>query len=319
MAKGREKKGVGKKPTPTMDEKIDIHIAELVNAVDSELVHIGMQDVKECDWINTGIKRLNKIISGKKKLGIPLGTTVEISGDTQTGKTFFLAHLMKVIQAVGGIAVLADAEQSASKRYIRKTFGVDTSKVIQIKTNVFEYIVQFINKAIEQRLKMLYRKTKPVAYEDLPPMIVFIDSIKMCVSLKEIRAGSDKIQTGYQTQRATAISMEWAKVHERMAHARIMCVWINQLRMKFKGQIAYKDSAGGDALMFYPQIRIRFRKIKDIKQIKKGNEKTIGRIIEFKCKKTKYTDQDQKFLIKMMHDGGYCVLKDDELKKEIVK
>jgi len=290
---------VAKATPPTKD------LSKLITAIDSDELVVGVRDVPEDDWLNLGIPELNEIITGNRKHGIPLGCTVEISGDSQTGKTKLMAHLMRRVQKKGGIVALADAESSFNKKYVTKVHKVDTDAIMLIKTNVIERIIAIIGKVIKARKKELTKAN--MTYEKLVPVIMFIDSFKMCVSEKEVKAGEDNYG-GYGTARTMAFSQQYPKVHYQLCQFRITVVWINQVRAKFGFMQSGKESTGGEGMKFYPDIRLRLKNLGRIKKTKNKIEKVIGRKVEIECIKTRFNEPNGKIRVQMMHKGGYTLL-----------
>lgn len=302
MPKGRDM-GRGSQMASPPSNVTDI--SKLIAAIKSDLIEAGIKDVPDRDWVDTGIPKLNRIISGKKDLGLPIGTTIEISGDSQTGKSYLMGYLMGMIQRNGGIVALADAENAFNKEYTERVHGVNSGAIMFINSNVIEEIISIISLTVKLRKKMI--ESGKVKYEDLPMMMFFIDSFKMCISNREVKAGEENYG-GYGTARTMAFSQEYPKVNKRLSKYRIGAVWINQLRTKFGSFMSTKESAGGDAMRYYPGIRLRMKNLGRITKVKNGVKKTIGRKVEIECIKTRHTNPYGKIRVEMHHNGGWKMI-----------
>ena len=79
------------------------------------------------DWIDTGSKALNAIISGSLHKGIPVGRITGFAGQSGAGKTLIINKVLANAQKKGYIAVIWDSEVAVDKQSA-KNVGMDLKK-----------------------------------------------------------------------------------------------------------------------------------------------------------------------------------------------
>ena len=93
------------------------------------------EDVKL--FLDSGSYALNKVIGGAYNKGYPIPGIVEISGESSSGKTVFLAHAFRAAQQKGYYCKLEDAEQTWSHTFADKVtpivIGLDSLPVLPTK------------------------------------------------------------------------------------------------------------------------------------------------------------------------------------------
>ena len=72
------------------------------------------------DFISTGSKNLNDLISGDSKIGIPRGKIIEIYGEEGTWKSTIALHITAEFNKKGNPAAYIDAEHAMNPTYAIK-------------------------------------------------------------------------------------------------------------------------------------------------------------------------------------------------------
>jgi recombination protein RecA len=223
-------------------------------------------------WIDTGCLALNYICSGKMiGGGIPGGRITEIIGGSSTGKTVIGTNILGGVQAMGGIPVLLDAEQTFNPDFASKISKLDTNCMLTISADTLEGCFNKIYNALR-----IIRSKVPVS----KPIVILFDSIAACPSerefaettldmeaaskseIKEAGAGAD--QPG---DRAKVCSKHFRNLPRVLHDNNASLVVINQFRSKIGVMFGNPNTSGGGgrALEYYGSIRLELTGTKKTK------------------------------------------------------
>jgi len=246
-------------------------------------------------FIDTGIIALNYIISERFiGGGFPIGAMAEVSGESATGKSLLGTNFLRGCQTYGGIPVFHDAEHAVSKNFAIKASHVDPKKLIVTDCDTLEGSFNRIHKVIRQ-------VRGPAAVPKERPLCIVYDSIAVSPSLREFAQTTLDMEEATKTQikeagagvekpgeRARICSSELRKLMPIVKETHTAILFVNQLRKKIG--VMYgpdtTEAGGGEALKYYCSTRIRMH---SYKQLKDGNERTIGMNVTFKCTKSRFT------------------------------
>ena len=221
------------------------------------------------DWISTGSSMLDIAISNRAHGGIPISRISEISGAESSGKTLLAAHILANVQKKNGIAVFIDTENAVSTEFL-EAIGVDLDKMVYSQPETIEEVFDVVLYIIE---------TVRADNRDTPIAIV-VDSIAATPTIAEVEGDFEK--AGYNTDKAIVISQALRKITKLLGREKIALVFTNQLRMNM-GAMSFADpfiTPGGKALPFHASVRIRLKKIGQVKDSKRKTDNVIG----IKCK-----------------------------------
>jgi len=135
-----------------------------------------IKDVKEPGYISTGSFALNGIISGNVYKGIPDNTMVALVGQSNSGKSFLLAHMVREAIRSGYEVIIFDSERAVRKEFY-EAIGCDTSKIFRIPVGSVSTLKIEASKAIKGFYEMAGANDK---------LFVGVDSIGNLASLKEL-------------------------------------------------------------------------------------------------------------------------------------
>ena len=100
-------------------------------SVDQSPTHVS-------DWISTGSKQLDYMISGKPNGGLPVGRIVEIFGPPSIGKSHIAIQIARSTQEKGGVVVYIDTENATSVENLG-LLGVDIkTRFVYVDTHCTE-------------------------------------------------------------------------------------------------------------------------------------------------------------------------------------
>ena len=148
-----------------------------------------IRDIQEPDHISTGSFALNGILSGSVYKGMPEDTMLSLVGQSNSGKSFLLAHIVRGAIQNGYEVLLFDSERAVRKEFY-DAIGCDTSKIYRIPVGSVS------------KLKVEAFKNINAFYERAGPkdkLFVGVDSIGNLATIKEmsdVEKGKDVADQG---------------------------------------------------------------------------------------------------------------------------
>lgn len=225
-------------------------------------------------FISTGNELLDLIISNRKNGGIAVGRVTEVFGDTSTGKSLLMGHIIAEVQKLGGIAVFIDSEFSVSEEFL-EAIGVDLEKMIYIPCELIEDAFMAAEDIILD-IKKNGGTDKPV--------VIIMDSIMGFSNKVEIE--DDYEQRGFATQKARLLSTAMRKITGLISKENVALVLTNQIRTNLNAMFGADKSttSGGKAIPFHTTTRLKLANLGKIKDAKKN---VIGVKVLAEVKKSK--------------------------------
>lgn len=218
------------------------------------------------DWIDTGSRALNAIISGSLYKGIPVGRIVGFSGPSGAGKTLIINKTMAHAQKKGYIAVIWDSEVAVDKESA-KNVGLDLKKTKYYPVETIEECRNQISTFLDNVI---------VANDPENKFIVSIDSLGNLASSKEIedaRKGKDAADVG---QRAKALKSMMRSITYKAAKAKVPILFSNHI---YEGMEMFpsliKNQSGGKGPVYLASILVQLS-MKNEKQSESPDEQAIG-------------------------------------------
>lgn len=204
------------------------------------------------DWIDTGSRALNAIISGSVYKGVPVGRITGFAGPSGAGKTLIMNKIMANAQKKGYIAVIWDSEVAVDKQSA-KNVGMDLKKTKY-------YPVETIEECRNQLSTFLDNVIASKAADPDSDMkfIVSIDSLGNLASSKEIedaRKGKDAADVG---QRAKAMKSMMRSITYKAAKAGVPILFSNHI---YEGMEMFpsmiKNQAGGKGPIYLASVLVQ--------------------------------------------------------------
>lgn len=200
------------------------------------------------EWIDTGSKALNAIISGSLYKGIPRGRIVGFAGPSSAGKTLIINKTLANAQKQGYIAVIWDSEVAVDKQSA-KNVGMDLKRAKYYPVETIEecrnQICSFLDNII-------------AANNPDHKFIVSIDSLGNLASSKEIedaRKGKDAADVG---QRAKAMKSMMRTITYKAAKAKVPILFSNHI---YEGMEMFpsmvKNQAGGKGPIYLASVLVQ--------------------------------------------------------------
>lgn len=240
--------------------------------------------------------------------GIIGGKMAEISGDSQTGKSFLLYELIAGVQSMGGYALLFDLE-NAFENAFAKIVGInlrDGTFAIENNPDIgffFSKSMMFITKIRE--FEKLHKKPRA-------PILIGCDSfpgLSTKVDLANMEAGKDL--RGYAAMQKNAyFSQEIGKFTQFLDQYDATLVFLNQTRTDHKIEFGDKTVTPAEGIIkFWCTQRIRGKLSKKIVKIVPSLEHdktkiTIGSTVWWETIKNRSIKPFQKMLVKFRYASG---------------
>ena len=200
------------------------------------------------DWIDTGSKALNAIISGSLHKGVPVGRITGFAGPSGAGKTLIINKIMANAQKKGYIAVIWDSEVAVDKQSAVNV-GMDLKKTKYYPVETIEECRNQISTFLDNVI---------AANDPSLKFIISIDSLGNLASSKEIedaRKGKDAADVG---QRAKATKSMMRAITYKAAKAGVPILFSNHI---YEGMEMFpsliKNQAGGKGPIYLASVLVQ--------------------------------------------------------------
>ena len=287
-----------KKPKVNVAKDLATRLAGAINKASNTEIALDLTThetpLELSQWVSTGNRLLDYAISNRRDGGLPTGRIIGLEGLEGSGKSLILAHIMKHVQQIGGIAVYFDTESALNRQYM-ETIGVDLEKLVYVQTNELEQIFEFMH-----NLTMEIREQD----KDIP-IVMGIDSLTSAITQDEVEAGFEK--QGYATSKAITNSRAFPKLVTLLNRQKIMAVMTAQLRQNLNaGMFGDKwiSSTGGKAFDFYASSKIRLSKLKKITMDMNGQKIEIGSRTKAKVIKNRFAMPNREAEFDIIYTSG---------------
>ena len=227
-------------------------------------------------FIDTGNLAFNWSCSGRfMGGGIPGGRISEFYGPEGSGKTYWGCNVVRGCQAIGGIPVYLDCENSLNNDWIVKTSHIDLDRTL-----VFDPSSGV--DSLEGCFDKIYSTIRNLREKDPDTPLVFVyDSLSASPSNDELQETTRDWNPDKKDQpgtRARICSKEFRKLNTLMEKTNCTLLVLNQTRMKIG--VLYGSpiisGGGGESLKFYASLRVCTAVQKKIENKKLGTAMGIN-------------------------------------------
>ncbi|MCC7495706.1 MAG: recombinase RecA [Fimbriimonadaceae bacterium] len=207
------------------------------------VMRLGEKPQMEVQCIPTGSLSLDIALGVG---GIPRGRIIELFGAESSGKTTLALHMIGEAQRGGGVGAIIDAEHALDPQYAVK-LGLDINNLLVSQPENGEQALEIADVLIRSGAVDL----------------VVIDSVAALTPKAEIEGEMGDIHVGAQ---ARLMSQALRKLAGSLNRSDCAAVFINQIREKIGVMFGSPETTpGGRALKFYASVRIKTRKLGQIK------------------------------------------------------
>jgi recombination protein RecA len=99
------------------------------------------------EWIPTGSRWLDSIISKGRIAGIPVGKVTEIAGLEATGKSYMAAQIAANAQKTGKVIVYFDSESAIDPVFLEQA-GCDLERLMYIQASSVEFVLETVEELL---------------------------------------------------------------------------------------------------------------------------------------------------------------------------
>jgi protein RecA len=256
-----------------------------------------LNEIEDVSFISTGCHALNRIISGRYDIGLPIGRIVQIRGNSSTGKTLFATTILSAAQKAGCWTKLLDAENTFSKDF-GKMLGLDPDTLLYSSPTTMEEAFESVVSTIEEIR----------AFDKDTPIIFVLDSLAVLPIKEQVeRETIGLINNTDGAREASVIGQLLKKINKPLADNKATLVVINQIRSKINVMYGNPDkaAAGGRSLEFYLSVDLNTTSNKTSDVVKDEKSKMpIGIEGEIECKKNKVGKPFQRCGFRVLYDQG---------------
>ncbi len=236
------------------------------------------------EYIPTGVDVLDYHVIGRG--GWPVGRMSEIFGEEGCTKTSLALHSLAQVQRMGGVAVLADAEQSFDSERA-ESFGVNLDDLLLLQPANLEELFEMVKGTLR-----LHRPSDG-------PMLIAWDSIASTRTKHGLisEAGEKRV-----ADVPLMMSEELPKVLQMLPAHRAHFMMINQIRNKIGVMFGSNiTTPGGNAPKFYSSVRLQYFGGKAVKK----DDVHIAKILTVMAVKNRLQAPFAKARVRFDYASGY--------------
>ena len=251
------------------------------------------------DWISTGNKALNYLVSGDFNKGVPLGKVTVFAGESGSGKSYFCAgNIVKEAQKQGIFVVLVDSENALDETWLQALeVDTDEKKLLKLNMSMIDDVAKTVSTFMSD-----YRD---MAEEDRPKVLFVIDSLGMLLTptdVDQFTKGDMKGDMGRKPKALTALVRNCVNM---FGSQNVGLVATNHT---YASQDMFDPDdkiSGGQGFIYASSIVVAMKKLK-LKEDEDGKKVTDVRGIRAACKvmKTRYAKPFESVQVKIPYEQG---------------
>ena len=264
-------------------------------------ISAGFHDPR--DWVSTGNKTLDYLISGDFNGGIPLGKVSVFAGESGSGKSFICSgNIVKNAQDKGCQVVLFDSENALDEQWLQ-ALDVDTSPEKLLKISVS--MIDDVAKAISEFMKDYKANYGDMEYDDMPKLLFVIDSLGMLLTPTDVTQFEKGDMKGDMGRKPKALASLVRNTVNQIAPFPIGIVATNHT---YASQDMFDPDdkiSGGQGFIYASSIVVAIKKLK-LKEDEAGNKVSTVQGIRAACKvmKSRYSKPFEGVQIKIPYETG---------------
>ena len=251
------------------------------------------------DWISTGNKALNYLVSGDFNKGVPLGKVTVFAGESGSGKSYFCAgNIVKEAQKQGIFVVLVDSENALDETWLQALeVDTDEKKLLKLNMSMIDDVAKTVSTFMSD-----YRD---MAEEDRPKVLFVIDSLGMLLTptdVDQFTKGDMKGDMGRKPKALTALVRNCVNM---FGSHNVGLVATNHTYASQDMFDPDDNISGGQGFIYASSIVVAMKKLK-LKEDEDGKKVTDVRGIRAACKvmKTRYAKPFESVQVKIPYEQG---------------
>jgi recombination protein RecA len=234
----------------------------------------------EIEYVSTGSHMINWVCSDDFKKGLPIGSIVELIGETSVGKSYIAQIIVKEAQSKGWICAYLDNEGTLNKSLANK-LGINVDTLIYPDLSNVDTIEKCFSKAEEVITKVREINVKT-------PIVIVLDSLGTATTEKELAEEMTDENNMGGAIRAKTIGRLLRKINPIVRKQNVLFILVNQVRHKAGVVFGSPETraGGGRSLEYYVNISLQIASNKS-SDILKDNDVPYGIVGEVRNKKNK--------------------------------
>jgi recombination protein RecA len=220
--------------------------------------------------------------------GLPVGRISEVYGMEGCGKSALALTALASCQRHGGVAVLADPEQSFDRARAESVFGINTSELILLQPEYMEELIEQVKVVLS-------------AHSAKSGMMLIVwDSIACTKTKGGLTMEAGEYRVGEVPR---LLSEELRKILEPLKKHRAHLMLLNQIRTKIGVLFGPNTTTpGGHGPKFYSSWRMEFFGGKGVKD---AAGKHLAKVVTCVTQKTRFSEPFRKAKIRFDYERGY--------------
>ncbi len=254
-------------------------------------------EVKE--WIPTGSRWLDSIISRGRLAGIPVGKITEIAGLEATGKSYMAAQVAANAQKLGIDVVYFDSESAIDPTFLDRA-GCDLENLLFVQAASVEFVLETIEELIG-------------SYDN--PMLFIWDSLALTPAVSDIEGDFNPLSS--MAVKARILAKGMSKLTVPIANSQSTFLVLNQLKTNItrspsEALTTPYMTPGGKAMIYAYSLRVWLtgRKAK-ASFITDESGFRIGSEVKVKLEKSRFGTQGRQCNFKILW-GDQIGVQDEE-------
>tara|TARA_Y100000034_G_scaffold122819_1_gene168760 strand:- start:8637 stop:9767 length:1131 start_codon:yes stop_codon:yes gene_type:complete len=273
-------------------------------SVAHNLTEANPTEVKE--WIPTGSRWLDSIISRGQLAGIPVGKVIEIAGLESSGKSYMAAQIAANAQKMGTDVIYFDSESAIDPSFLERA-GCDLKNILYVQAQNVEFVLE----TIEDLLGNNDNK-----------MLFIWDSLALTPAISDVEG--DFNPQSSMAVKARILAKGMSKLTVPIANSQSTFLVLNQLKTNItrspsEAMVEPYTTPGGKAMIYSYSLRIWLtgRKAK-ASHVLDDRGFRIGSELKATLKKSRFGTQGRQATFKILW-GDDIGIQDEESWFEAIK
>ena len=289
-----------------------INVADLAKKINKKMGMNVAHDLSQSDpvsvkdWIPTGSKWLDLIVSPGQEAGIPVGKITELAGLSGSGKSFMAAQIAANAQKMGIDVVYFDSESALDPEFLVKA-GCDIDRLLYVQAQSVEFVLETI---------------EDLLFNNDSQMLFIWDSLALTPAISDIEGDFNPLSS--MAVKARILAKGMSKLTIPIANSKSTFLVLNQLKTNItrspsEALTTPYMTPGGKAMIYSYSLRVWLtgRKAK-ASFITDDKGFRIGSEVKVKLEKSRFGTQGRQCAFKILW-GDDVGVQDRESWLEAVK
>ena len=258
------------------------------------------------EWIPTGSRWLDSILSRGRLTGIPVGKVVEIAGLESSGKSYMAAQVAASAQKMGIDVIYFDSESAIDPTFLEKA-GCDVERLLYIQAQSVEFVLETIEDLLGSNDSQ---------------MLFIWDSLALTPAISDVEGDFNPLSS--MAVKARILAKGMSKLTVPIANSKSTFLVLNQLKTNItrspsEAMVEPYMTPGGKAMIYAYSLRIWLtgRKAKASYILDKHGFR-VGSEVKATLKKSRFGTQGRQCSFQILW-GDNIGIQDEESWFEAVK